>query len=136
MRMPMENQQSKIIYEHLGFKINGILYKTQNELGRYCNEKQYCDRLAVNFKIAEIPFEREVVVPPSFVGELPGRNKVDFVIEGLIPLEVKAKRFVTKEDYYQMRRYLTALNKKLGILVNFRDQRVKPKRIINPDAQE
>ncbi|MDO8609212.1 MAG: hypothetical protein Q7R95_01570 [bacterium] len=34
-----------IIYPELSFIITGILYKTQNDLGKYCNEKQYCDNI-------------------------------------------------------------------------------------------
>jgi hypothetical protein len=41
------------------------------------------------------------------------------------------KEIVTKEDYYQMQRYLKCANLKLGIIINFRDTYLKPKRIIN-----
>lgn len=57
--------------------------------------------------------------------------KVDFLIEGKILLEIKTKRILGKEDYYQTKRYLAALNKKLAIVVNFRDKSIRPKRIIN-----
>lgn len=79
-------------------------------------------------------YEREKILPPSFENEMRGRNKVDFFIENKIVLEVKAKRIITKDDYYQIRRYLDALNIKLGIIVNFRSNYLHPKRILNPNS--
>lgn len=64
-------------------------------------------------------------------GEMQGRNKLDFIVEDKILLEVKAKRVIDREDYYQVKRYLSALNKKLGLIVNFRDRFITPKRILN-----
>jgi GxxExxY protein len=80
-------------------------------------------------------YEREKVLPPSFEGEHAGRNSVDFLIEDKIILEVKVIRFMGREEYYQCLRYLEALNKKLCLLVNFRDKHLKIKRVINPKAK-
>ena len=41
------------------------------------------------------------------------------------------EKLVTKEDYYQMKRYLTVCDKKLGIIINFRQKYLTPKRVIN-----
>jgi len=120
-----------LIYKYLTYKINGILFNVQNDLGRYCNEKQFCDRIEYYLKKENINYKREKILPPSFEGERSGRNKVDFLIEEKLILEVKSKRFLTKEDYYQTQRYLHAFNIKLGILVNFRDLRIKPRRVLN-----
>lgn len=124
----------KLIYEDLSYKIRGILYKTHNELGKYCNEKQYCDLLENILKKNNLKYEREKILPKMFEEEEKGRNKIDFLIEDQIILEIKAKRMLLKEDYFQLKRYLVALNKKLGILVNFRSQYLNPKRILNSSA--
>ena len=125
-----------LIYPELSFKITGVLFSTHNELGRECNEKQYGDAIENRLKEAGIIYEREKILPPSFQGEVHGRNKVDFLIEGKIILEIKAKRMVTREDYYQMKRYLHAFDIRLGLLVNFRDQYIKPKRILNSQGKD
>jgi GxxExxY protein len=59
-------------------------------------------------------------------------NRVDFYIENLVITDFKAKKFITKDDYYQMLRYLESANLQLGIIYNFRNTYLKPKRIINP----
>ncbi len=58
---------------------------------------------------------------------------MDLVIEDKVALEFKAKRILTKEDYYQMQRYLQESGLKLGILVNFRDKLIRPKRVVRID---
>ena len=124
-----------IIYSDLSFKVVGILFKVHNKLGRYCNEKQYGDLIKKYLNDSKIKFEREKVLPESFEGEKPRRNKIDFLIEDKIILEIKATRVITKEDYYQVRRYLEALNLKLGIIVNFRNLYLRPKRVLNSNIR-
>ncbi len=120
-----------VVYPELSFKISGILFGVRKNLGRYKNEKQYCDAIEEELKKNNIIYEREKILPESFGGEQKNRNKVDFLVENKIILEVKAKQFITKEDYYQTRRYLDCLSRKLGILVNMRRYYVSPKRILN-----
>ena len=123
--------KEKVIHPELSYAVNAVLFKVRKDLGRFCNEQQYSDAIEKELQIAGIVYEREKILPISFVGEHTGRNKADFVIEGKILLEIKAKQFVTKEDYYQVQRYLNALKLKLGIIVNMRSYYIHPKRIIN-----
>ena|SRR3972149_2369479 len=127
----MTNGFTKVIFPKLSYEISGIFFKTHNKLGRFCNEKQYGDFVENLFKENKIQYEREKELAESFDGERKGRNKVDFLIEKKIILELKAKRILLREDYYQVKRYLEAMDLKLGILVNFRDKFLKPKRILN-----
>ncbi len=124
-------RDEKPIYAELSYKINGILFAVHNELGRYRNEKQYADAVETLLKTHKIAYEREKIAPVSFLGETEGRNKIDFLIEDEMILELKAKRIIEKQDYYQVKRYLAALEKKLGILVNFQDKFLKPRRVLN-----
>ena len=127
----LHNVMTDLIYSDLTYKINGILFTVHNQLGRYCNEKQYSDLIEKLLKDLKMLFEREKILPQSFIGEKSGRNKVDFLIENKVILEIKSRRIITKEDYYQVRRYLEALKLKLGIIVNFRNLYLRPKRILN-----
>ena len=124
---------NNLIYKDLSYKITGILFAIHNELGRYKNEKQYADKFEQILKGREIKYLREINLPPSFQGEKKYRNKIDFIIEDKIIIDFKAKTIITKEDYFQMQRYLTSYKKKLGIIVNFRQKYLKPKRIINSE---
>ncbi|MBI2023726.1 GxxExxY protein [Candidatus Giovannonibacteria bacterium] len=123
--------ENQLVFPELSYKLTGILFAAHNELGRYCNEKQYGDLLEKMFQEKSVTYEREKIIPESFMGEKTGRNKIDFIIDDKIVLELKSTRILSREAYYQTRRYLDAYGKKLGILVNFRDKYLKPKRILN-----
>ena len=121
--------EDKIIHKELSYVINGLLFKVHGLLGRYCREKQYGDALEKLLNDSRIKFEREKALPIQVIDNQL-TNKVDFVIENKILLELKAKPLILKEDYYQTQKYLQAGNYRLGLIVNFRNRYLKPIRII------
>lgn len=123
--------RNEIVHKDLSYKINGLCFKVQKELGRFCKEKQYADKLEELLKLEGIEHKRELDLArfrETFAG-----NKVDFIIEDKMVLDCKAKPFLTKDDYMQMQRYLKSSNLHLGLIVNFRSFFLKPKRILNSD---
>lgn len=120
-----------ILYPELSYKICGLCFYVHNKLGRYCNEKQYADALQNIFKEESIKFVREKPLPTAFQGEQEKRNIPDFIIDDKIIVELKAKPFILKEDYFQLKRYLVSYRKELGLIINFRQKYIYPKRILN-----
>jgi GxxExxY protein len=115
--------KSKLIFPELSYIITGILFSAHNQLGSYAREKQYCDLVELKLKEINLVYKRECRIGDS-------GNIVDFIIDNKIILEVKAKRLITKEDYFQTQRYLQEANIKLALLVNFRSKYLKPARIV------
>jgi len=128
--------EGNIIHRDLSYQINGILFATHNELGKYTSEHQVCDFIESKIKEFGISYKRELVLSSINIEEEYGRHRVDFLIDNKIVLEIKCKRFLVKNDYYQLRRYLQILNLSLGILVNFREDRLHPKRILNSSGKD
>ncbi len=120
---------SKIIYPELSYIVVGICFAVHNELERFSREKQYSDLIEKKLKEVKIPHKRELRIGNS-------GNVVDFLVDNKIILEIKAKRIIIKEDYYQLQRYLQELNIRLGIIVNFREKYLKPKRIVKINKVE
>jgi GxxExxY protein len=116
---------SKILFPNLSYKITGILFSVHNKLGRFCTERQYCDFLEQKLKENNINYVREKNINNNINGD-----RIDFCIEDKIIIECKAKKFITKEDYLSVQRYLQNSDKKLAMIVNFRHTYLKPKRIV------
>lgn len=98
--------------------------ETLKELGPYAREKQYGDLLEKKFMENSLRYQREVRIGDS-------GNIIDFIIDDLIILELKTVAFLIKEHYEQVKRYLRQTGLKLGILVNFRNRQIFPKRVLN-----
>jgi GxxExxY protein len=113
----------KLLYPELSYKIVGICFDVHNELGRFAREKQYGDLVAVKFNEENIEYLRELIVADT-------GNILDFLVDGKIVLELKSEDIVSKRDYYQVQRYLKATNTELGLIVNFRNKVLRPKRIL------
>lgn len=124
--MPTEFKNTKLLFEDLTYRVNGILIEVHKELGRYAREKQVSDLIEKKFKIRSLAYNREVRIGDS-------GNIADFIIKSSIILEIKTVSFLIAEHYDQVKRYLTQTNLSLGLLVNFRSPRVIIKRVLNPN---
>jgi len=125
--MNTNDTNNKLIYPELSYFINGICFATHNELGRFAREKQYCDLIENKLKEVKTSYKREL--------KLSSGNIIDFLIDDKIILEVKAKKLILKDDYYQLQRYLQRANKRLGLLVNFRNRYLKPWRVVKIETE-
>jgi len=121
-------KENKIIEKDLSYALGGIFFEVQDELGRHCLERQYGDLLEKKLIEKDLNFKRE------FPLEIADRKSsfVDFIVKDKILIDLKAKTFLTSEDYHQMQKYLEISGKELGLIVNFRDRYLKPRRVLNP----
>ena len=118
--------KEKLIYPELSYILTGILFSVHNTLGQFAREKQYGDLVEEKFKESGIKYIREFHVGDT-------GNIIDFVVDNKIILELKTVRFLTQECYRQVQNYLQQTGLKLGVLVNFKNQYIKPVRVIKLD---
>lgn len=95
----------KVIYKNLSYKIVGLMFETHKTLGRYRNEKQYADYFEELLKKEGIKYVREFRFEDFQYGKGMVRCVCDFIIDDKIILEFKVKDFLSKEDYFQTKRY-------------------------------
>jgi len=117
----------EVIFPELSYVLVGILFEVHKELGMYAREKQYSDLIEKKLKLRNVSYGRELQISDS-------GNIVDFLVEEKIILEIKAKRLLTPDDYRQLQHYLQETQKRLGLLVNFREKHIKPIRIVRIDT--
>lgn len=117
------NYTNKLIYPELSYTLTGICFTVHNNLGRFAREKQCADAIEKLLVGLKIPYKRELRVADT-------GNIIDFIIDDKIILEIKCKRLILKQDFYQTQRYLQATNKDLALLVNFQNRYLKPIRIV------
>ncbi len=128
---PNDTNKTKLIEKDLSYKITGVCYKIHNKLGRFLTEKQYCDALEEKFTRERILFKREPNLKTDNSEYTLQIGRPDFLIENKVVVDIKAKKFITKDDYNQMLKYLYLTNLELGLIINFHSSFLKPKRVLN-----
>lgn len=75
-------------------------------------------------------FEREKEMPLSYKGHAIGTRRVDFFVEDLIMVEIKA--IIQLEDVHlaQAINYLESYNMEVGLLINFGSKKMDFKRVM------
>lgn len=91
----------------------------------------YQRAVAIALREEGLAYKRELKTALSYHNESIGKYFLDFLIEGKVVLELKAKPRLVPQDFRQIRSYLKANNLELGIIANFMDDRLEYKRILN-----
>jgi len=122
---------TELIYKEECYKIIGACMEVHKTLGCGFLEAVYQEALMLEFKMQNIPFEREKVLTITYKGiELEKKYQVDFICYGKIIVELKAISQLIPENESQVLNYLNATSYKLGLLVNFGEQSLKYKRLV------
>ena len=128
----MIDTMDKIIsIDELTHKIIGCAMKVHRVLGNGFQEVIYQRALEIEFTLQRISFSREHEMPIFFKNHQIGTRRVDFLVEGIISVEIKA---VTKlEDVHlaQAINYLEAYDLEVGLLINFGSKSLEFKRLLN-----
>ena len=122
----------RIVLAEESYKLMKLLFEIHNKLGTVYKEKNYQDAVEEILKREKISYEREKRITLEFEDLKISDFFADFVIDNKILLEVKAEKFITQNDIRQILRYIKSANLPLGIIVNFRRDRLEYKRLINP----
>jgi GxxExxY protein len=110
-------------------KIINACISVHKELGPGFLESIYHNALLIEMKKRNIDFESEKEVIVFYDGSSVGVHKIDLFIENDIVLELKIVDDLNKKHYAQVRSYLKALHKPIGLLVNFWSYKLDVRRV-------
>ena len=113
-------------------KILKACINVHNELGNCFLEPVYQEALSIEFDLLGIPYEKEVKLEISYKGhKLDKIYYADFVCFESIIVELKAVSKLINAHKAQLINYLNAVNKEVGLLINFGEASLKWQRITN-----
>jgi GxxExxY protein len=125
----MINEQYK--YSELTSKIIGCCMTVHKTLGNGFQEVIYQRALEIELRLANISFTREHEMPIFYKEVQIGTRRVDFLIEGIISVELKAITVLQDVHLAQAINYLEAYNLEIGLLINFGETSLNFKRLTN-----
>jgi GxxExxY protein len=99
--------------------IIGAAIEVHRELGPGYLEDNYENAMAIEFAARNIPFTRQVPINVIYKGQSVGRGKADFIVAGLVVVELKVVEAFAPIHTAQVISYLKATNLRLALLINF-----------------
>ena len=91
-----------------------------NELGNGFLEPVYQEALAIEFRLLDIPFEREKHLPITYHGKvLKCDYFADFVVDGKVIVELKATNEILPIHRAQILSYMRLSHINTGLIINF-----------------
>jgi len=121
----------KYKYSDITEKIIGCAINVHNFLGNGFQEVVYQRALAIEMEKAKLHFSREEEMPISYKDQHIGTRRVDFFVENLILVEIKALIKMENVHLAQAINYLEAFDKEIGLLINFGARSLEFKRLTN-----
>jgi GxxExxY protein len=123
-------------HEVLTGKIIGCAMKIHSVLGNGFQVVIYQRALEIELQIEGLKYEREKEMPIFYRNYEIGTRRVDFFVEGIVMVELKA--LIKFEDVHlaQAKNYLEAYNMETGLLINFGAKSLEFKRVFNLKKSE
>ena len=121
------------LYPHseLTSRIIGCAMEVHRQLGNGFQEVIYQRALEIEMQMAGVIFNREFEMPIFYREQQIGTRRVDFLIEGIISVELKALSHLEEVHFAQAMNYLEAYHLEVGLLINFGATSLVFKRITN-----
>ena len=126
----------KYSYSDLTGKIIGCAMEVHRYLGNGFQEVIYQRALAIEMNLQKINYSREHEMIISYKGEEIGTRRVDFFVEELIMVEIKAVKELEDVHLAQAINYLEAYGMDIGLLINFGNTSLQFKRVMKPNKSK
>ncbi|MBN1817342.1 MAG: GxxExxY protein [Sedimentisphaerales bacterium] len=105
-------------------RIIGAAIEAHRELGPGLLESIYEEALCFEFDLQGISYLRQVPVDMIYKGHAITGHKLDLLVAGEVVVEIKAQKTPPGMVISQTISYLKAANLKLGLIINFSENRL------------
>lgn len=113
---------SAATYNHITESIIGACIEVHRRLGPGLLESAYRECIASEFSVRGIGFLREVPVPVVYRDvHLECGYRIDFLVAGLVVLEIKSVEALAPVHEAQLLTYLSLGGWQVGLLINFNE---------------
>jgi len=109
--------------------------EVHKRLGNGFQEVIYQRALAIEMLLAGMQIQREFEMPIFYSEKQIGTRRVDFLIEDIVCIELKAIIKLEDVHFAQAINYLEAYNLEIGLLINFGEKSLNFKRLTNKKYQ-
>ncbi len=130
----MINEEHK--HSALTAKIIGCAMTVHSALGNGFQEFIYQKALEIEMECQGFSFSREHKMPIFFKGRQIGTRRADFLVEGVVCVELKAVIELQDVHLAQAINYLEAYDLEVGLLVNFGAKSLEFKRVTNQSFKQ
>ena len=97
----------------------GAAIEVHRHLGPGYLESIYEEALAIEFRLRNLPFERQHPIGVAYKNVVVGQSRLDFLVGLRLVVEIKAVEHLLPVHRAQVISYLKATNCRLGLLINF-----------------
>ncbi len=123
-------------YSELTSKVIGCAMRVHSTLGNGFQEVIYQRALKLEMSLSNIPFSREFEMPIYYLNQQIGARRVDFLVDEVLSVEIKAVTQLEDVHFAQAINYLEAYNLEVGLLINFGERSLTFKRLQNKKFKE
>jgi len=123
-------------YSELTSKIIGCAMTVHSELGNGFQEVIYQRALEIEMADQGIDFSREYEMPVYYKKQQIGTRRVDFLVEGMVSVELKAIIQIEDVHLAQAINYLEAYDLEIGLLINFGAKSLQFNRLTNKSFKQ
>ncbi len=105
-------------------KIIRCAIEVHRQLGPGLLESLYESAMAIELEIAELKFQRQVIVPIQYRGRAIGEHRLDLVVETAVVVELKSVERFDPVFEAQILTYLKLTRIRTGLIINFNSRLV------------
>jgi len=120
--MSLEFQEQR---DPLTEKIIGCALEVHRTLGPGLLESTYESALCIEFQLAGLIFERQLIIPVTYKNQPIGEYRLDLLVEKQVVIEIKSVDRFDPIFEAQLLTYLKITGLKRGLLLNFNSRLLK-----------